>query len=161
MVSRVKVVYKQYEPEIMFSPVPLREYTEDTRLQTPSRLAGLASAIAIALACLGLFGLAAFTAESRTKEIGIRKINGATTGQVINLLLKGYAKWITLASLIAMPMIYFFGKIFLDRYYFHTSMPYWAFIAGPLICYIVALVTVGVQTLIAASRNPVEALRYE
>lgn len=159
--ARLEAVYKQYEPELLFQPELFRDYGKDSRLKMPSKLVGWASAIAIILACLGLFGLSAFTAESRTKEIGIRKINGATTGSVMRLLLKGYTKWITIAFFLAIPFAFFIGKNFLGRYYFHTSMPYWAFIVGPLLAYSIALLTVSFQTWRAASKNPVETLRYE
>lgn len=159
--ARLENVYKQYEPELLFQPELFRDYGKDSRLEMPSKLVRWASAIAIILACLGLFGLSAFTAESRTKEIGIRKINGATTGSVMRLLLKGYTKWITIAFLLALPVAFIIGNNFLSRYYFHASMPYWAFIAGPLLAYSIALLTVGFQTWRAAVRNPVETLRYE
>ncbi len=159
--GKIGMVYKQYETELLFQPELFRDYAKDSRLEMPSKLVGWASAIAIILACLGLLGLSAFTAESRTKEIGIRKINGATTGTVMRLLLKGYTKWITIAFFLALPFAFLIGKNFLGRYYFHTSMPYWAFIAGPLLAYSIALLTVGFQTWRAASRNPVETLRYE
>lgn len=159
--GKIGMVYRQYEPELLFQPELFRDYAKDSRLEMPSKLVGWASAIAIILACLGLFGLSAFTAESRTKEIGIRKINGATTGSVMRLLLKGYTKWITIAFFLAIPLAFLIGKNFLGRYYFHTSMPYWAFIAGPLLAYSIALLTVGFQTWRAASKNPVETLRYE
>jgi putative ABC transport system permease protein len=110
---------------------------------------------------MGLFGLASFTSENRTKEIGIRKANGATTFSVMSLLLMSYTKWLTIASVIALPLAFLFGKIFLGRFYFHTPIPFWAFIAGPVIAAFVALLTVSSQTLSIANRNPVKALRYE
>ena len=83
---------------------------------------------------MGLFGLASFTSENRTKEIGIRKANGATTLSVMRLLLTSYTKWLIIAFIIALPIAFMLGKIFLGRFYFHTPMPLWAFIAGPLHC---------------------------
>jgi len=130
-------------------------------LKVPANLVGLASVIAILLACLGLFGLASFTVESRTKEIGIRKANGATIWSIMRLLLANYSKWVVIAFIIAMPIAFLLGNIFLGRFFFHTSMPLWAFLVGPLIAYFIALVTVGSQSWRAASRNPVDALRYE
>jgi putative ABC transport system permease protein len=110
---------------------------------------------------MGLFGLASFTSENRTKEIGIRKANGATTLSIMGLLLTSYTKWLSFASFIALPIAFMLGKIFLGRFHFHTPMPIWAFFAGPVISFVVALVTVSVQTWRVASRNPIKSLRYE
>jgi putative ABC transport system permease protein len=110
---------------------------------------------------MGLFGLASFTAESRTKEIGIRKTNGATTVSIMRLFLTSYVKWLTISFLIALPIAFILGNIFLARFYFHTPIPIWAFLVGPAIAFIVALSTVSSQTWSVARRNPVEALRYE
>ncbi len=161
VVDKISNVYKQYDPESMFRIRSFRAVTENPQLKVSSGLIGFSSAIAIIMACLGLFGLAAFTAESRTKEIGIRKVNGATISSAIRLLLKGYTKWVTVAFLTAVPVAFIIGKVFLGKYYFHASMPLWAFIAGPVIAYAVALSTVIWQSWKAATRNPVEALRYE
>ena len=130
-------------------------------LTLPSRLVGLAFIIALLLACMGLFGLASFTSENRTKEIGIRKANGATTLSLMRLLLTIYTKWLTIAFFIALPIAFLIGRIFLRRFYFHTPMPLWVFLAGPLIAFVVALLTVSSQTWSVANRNPIKALRYE
>jgi putative ABC transport system permease protein len=110
---------------------------------------------------MGLFGLASFTSENRTKEIGIRKANGATTLSVMCLLLASYTKWLTISFVIALPIAFLFGKSFLGRFYFHSPLPLWAFFVGPAIAALVALLTVSSQTLSVANRNPVKSLRYE
>jgi putative ABC transport system permease protein len=110
---------------------------------------------------MGLFGLASFTSESRTKEIGIRKANGATSRSIVGLLLTSYTKWLTIAFFMALPFAFLLGKFFLGRFYFHTPMPVWTFLVGPIIASGVALFTVSSQTWRAASRNPVKSLRYE
>jgi putative ABC transport system permease protein len=110
---------------------------------------------------MGLFGLASFTSANRTKEIGIRKANGATTLSVMRMLLTSYTKWLTIAFIIALPVAFLIGKSFLGRFYFHTSMPLWVFLAGPFIAFFVALLTVSSQTWRVANRNPIKALRYE
>jgi putative ABC transport system permease protein len=113
------------------------------------------------LACLGLFGLSSFNAVSRTKEIGIRKINGATTFSIMRLLLKNYTKWIVIGFLFALPISFIVGRIFLNMFFFRTPIPLWAFIVGPIIAYIIALSAVSWQSYRAASQNPVNSLRYE
>jgi putative ABC transport system permease protein len=138
-----------------------RDLPSYANLNTPSNLVGVAFMIALLLACLGFFGLASFTAESRTKEIGIRKTNGATISSIIRLLLTSYTKWLTIATVLALPLAYLLGKLFLGRFHFHTAMPLWAFVVGPTLASVVALITVLSQTWRAASKNPVKALRYE
>ena len=159
--TKINKVYKHYEHEASFQLRLFRDLPEFSKLSMPSNLVGLASLIAILLACLGLFGLAAFNAESRTKEIGIRKTNGATIQSIMRLLLTNYAKWITIAFIIALPVAFLLGKMFLGKFFFHTAMPVWTFIVGPAIAYIIALLTVSWHSWKAATRNPVEALRYE
>jgi putative ABC transport system permease protein len=159
--DKIREVYSHYEHEAAFNATLFRDLIPYSNLSLPSRLVGLASIIALMLACMGLFGLASFTAENRTKEIGIRKANGATTLSVMRLLLKGYARWLTFAFFIALPVAILLGKIFLGRFNFHTTMPLLPFLAGPLIASAVALITVSSQTWRVARRNPVKSLRYE
>ena len=161
LTNKIKDVYHHYDPDAQLQPVLFRDLPSYSQLNLPSNLAGIAFVIALLLACLGFFGLASFTAESRTKEIGIRRTNGATIQSIVGLLLKGYFKWLLLAMTLAIPAAWFLGKIFLGRFHFHTGMPLWAFLVGPLLAASVALLTVLSQTWRSASRNPVEALRYE
>jgi putative ABC transport system permease protein len=161
LVEKIGNVYNKYEPNMVYKPSLFDDLPAYTNLHTPSNLVGLAFFIAIMMACLGLSGLASFTAQSRTKEIGIRKTNGATTFSVINLLGVNYTKWLNIAFIISLPIAFFLGKIFLSRFNFHSPMPVWTFLAGPLLSYIIALSAVSLQSWRAATRNPVEALRYE
>ena len=159
--GKIGDVYKNYETEAPFQPTLFRDLVPYSNLTLPSRLVGLAFIIALLLACMGLFGLASFTSENRTKEIGIRKANGATTLSVMRLLLTSYTKWLIISFIIALPLAFLLGKIFLGRFYFHTPIPYWAFVAGPLLAFAVALLTVSSQTWNVANRNPIKSLRYE
>lgn len=159
--EKIKKVCQHYESEVLIQPRLFRDLPSYSNLSLPSNLVGAAFVIALLLACLGFFGLASFTAESKTKEIGIRKTNGATISSIIRLLLTSYTKWLTIASVLALPVAYLLGKIFLGRFHFHTPIPLWAFLVGPIIASVVALITVLSQTWRAASRNPVKALRYE
>ena len=159
--ERIGSVYKKYEPENMFQAMLFSDLVKTSELTTSSKVIGAAFIIALLLACLGLSGLASFTAVSRTKEIGIRKINGATTLAVMKMLGKNYTKWLIISIIIALPVAYLIGNIFLTRFNFHAPMPVWTFIAGPLIVYVIALSAVTLQSWRVATRNPVEALRYE
>ncbi|MEI6048808.1 MAG: ABC transporter permease [Bacteroidota bacterium] len=159
--SEIRTVYRHYESDGPFQATLFRDLIPYSDLSLPSNLVGLAFIIALLLACMGLFGLASFTSENRTKEIGLRKANGATTSSVMRLLLTSYTKWLTIAFFMALPIAMLLGKNFLERFNFRAPIPYWAFLAGPVIALIVALLTVSSQTWRVATRNPVEALRYE
>jgi putative ABC transport system permease protein len=159
--DKIRQVYKHYGQDSQFQARTFRDLIPYSELNTPSNLVSMAFFISIMLACFGLFGLASFTAESRTKEIGIRKVNGATTTSIMSMLLTRYTKWLTIAFFIALPLAFLLGKIFLGRFYFHTSMPYWTFLIGPAIAFTISLLTVSSQTWGVASRNPVKSLKYE
>jgi putative ABC transport system permease protein len=159
--EKIMTVYQYYEHEVPFKVTLFCDLIPYSNLSLPSNLVGLAFIVALLIACMGLFGLAAFTSENRTKEIGIRKANGATTSSVMILLLTNYTKWLTLAFLIALPIAFILGRHLLGKFYFHTPLPVWAFLAGPVIASAVALLTVISQTLSIANRNPIKALRYE
>lgn len=161
IVEKIGEIYKRYETAVPFQPVLFSDLPDFAGLKTTSNMVGLAFFIALILACLGLSGLASFTAEKRTKEIGIRKTNGATTFSIMQLLLKNYTKWLTIAFFIALPLSFFLGKIFLARFYFRPPMPFWVFLAGPAVAYVVALLTVSLQSWRSASKNPVQSLRYD
>jgi ABC-type antimicrobial peptide transport system permease subunit len=159
--GNIQKVYSHYSPEGPFHATLFRDLIPYSNLSMPSEIIGIAFVIALLLACMGLYGLASFNAESRTKEIGIRKTNGATTRSIMRLLLTNYIKWLSVSFLMALPLAFLLGKIFLSQFHFHTPMPFWAFLTGPMIAVIVALLTVSVKTYHVANRNPVEALRYE
>ncbi|MFX0141679.1 MAG: ABC transporter permease [Candidatus Hodarchaeota archaeon] len=116
---------------------------------------------AIFIACLGLFGLATFTAERRTKEIGIRKVVGASVSNILILLTKDFTKLVILANLIAWPIAYYTMNKWLQNFAYRIDISCWMFgLAGGL-AVLIALLTVSWQAIRAATANPVEALRYE
>ncbi len=161
IISKTREVLAVYAPDKPFQVNFYSDLLKRTELTTVSYLVGLAFFISIILACLGLSGLASFTAASRTKEIGIRKINGATVVSIVRLLGMKYLKWLLIASVISIPLAYIIGTLFLARFNFRTAIPYQAFLAGPVIASSIALLAVCWQSWRAATKNPVEALRYE
>jgi len=119
------------------------------------------SLLAIFIAILGLFGLAAFVAEQRTKEIGIRKVLGATEIGIVFLLSKQFTKWIVLSNLFAWPIAYYFMTKWLQRFAYQAGISAWSFLFAFIVVLFLALLTVSYQTVKAARSNPVELLRYE
>lgn len=119
------------------------------------------SFLAIFISCLGLFGLASFTAERKTKEIGIRKVLGASTPGISLLLSKEFVKWVLLANIIAWPVAYYFMSKWLQNFAYRAHLSVWIFILSGLAALVIALLTVSFQTIKAATANPVDSLRYE
>jgi putative ABC transport system permease protein len=118
-------------------------------------------AAALFLACLGLFGLAAFTAERRTKEIGVRKVMGASTPDIVGLLLGAFARPVLWANLIAWPLAWWALNRWLDGFVRHIAIEPWMFLAAAAAALVVAWFTVLVHTLRVAAASPVSAPRYE
>jgi len=119
------------------------------------------SAFAIFIACLGLFGLASFMAEQRTKEIGIRKVLGASIGSVVMLMTREFTKWVVLANVIAWPIAYFAMTRWLQNFAYRINAEVWVFVVAGLIALFIALLTVGTKAIKAAISNPADSLRYE
>ena len=133
-------------------------YASEQRVSTLSRyFAG----IAILISCLGLFGLAAFTAERRLKEIGIRKALGASDLSIVRLLSGDFTKMVLLAIAIALPVSYFLAARWLESFAFRIDLAWWYFAGAGLLALLIAWFTVGLQTVRAARVNPVECLRDE
>ncbi len=129
--------------------------------QRTSKIAGTFSVLAIVIACLGLLGLAAFTTEQRTKEIGIRKVLGASVPEVTRLLSLQFVKWVLIANVVAWPLAYLLMNKWLSLFAYRTSLSLWIFAASGTLALLIALATVGSHAIKAATANPVEALRYE
>ncbi len=134
------------------------QYKADERF---GEMFALFSGLAILVACLGLFGLASFTLLQRTKEMGIRKVLGASIDNLMILLLKDLLKPIVLAGLLALPLLYWGGTEWLKNYAYRMPISWWLFVLPLLVVILVALFTVGFQTAKATRHNPVEALRCE
>ena len=129
--------------------------------QTLLKLINLFSILSIIVACLGLIGFSLFITEKRTKEIGIRKVNGATIFEIMQLLNNYFLKWITIAFIIALPIAYYAMNFWLENFAYNTELSWWIFALAGVLTLSIALLTVSWQSWRAATRNPVEALRYE
>ncbi|MCX6835373.1 MAG: ABC transporter permease [candidate division Zixibacteria bacterium] len=135
-----------------------RQYRAETRLGT---IFGIFTVLGILVAALGLFGLASYTAELRTKEIGIRKVLGASEGNVIRLLTKETLVIVAIAVFLAWPVAYLAGNKWLEQFAFRTSVGWLTLLLAGGIALLIAVVSVGYQAIRAARANPVESLRYE
>ncbi len=135
-----------------------RIYKSEMRL---GKIFSYVTGLAIFIACLGLFGLASFMAEKRTKEIGIRKVLGATVSGIVIMLSKEFTRWIILANLIALPVVWFGMNKWLQDFAYRINISFWTFGLAGLLALVIAFLTVAYQSIRAARANPVESLRYE
>ena len=140
----------------------------DQRLQemynAELRISGLFqyfSFVAIFIACIGLFGLSVFAIERKRKEIGIRKVNGSKVSQILAMLNKDFIKWVLISFVIASPLAWYVMSSWLQNFAYQTELHWWIFALAGILSIVIALLTVSVQSYKAATRNPVEALRYE
>jgi len=117
--------------------------------------------IAIIIASLGLFGLSLLISQQKTKEIGIRKVTGARVGEIILLFNRDFVVWVAIAFVIATPIAYYAMNKWLESFAYKTALSWWIFALAGLLALGIALLTVSWQSWKAATRNPVEALRYE
>lgn len=143
--------------------LPLEQYAEGLYrdIMREGVLFASAAGVALLIACIGLFGMASFMAEQRTKEIGIRKVLGATTGQIARLLLWQFSRPVLWANLIAWPVVWWLMRGWLAGFSDHVPLDPWLFLAGGAFTLLVTLATVGGQAFLVARRPPVAALRYE
>jgi putative ABC transport system permease protein len=135
-----------------------RMYTSEQRL---GKIFASFASLAIIIACLGLFALTAFTAEQRTKEIGIRKVMGASVSSIVGLLSKEFGKLILIAFALAAPLAWFSVDWWLKGYSFKTEIGISVYALAGLFCLLIAWLTMGYQSIRAATSNPVKSLRNE
>jgi predicted permease len=162
-INDLEQVAKEFNPNYPFNYHFLDEEYENLYQseQQVSVLINYFGMLAILISCLGLFGLAAFTAEQRTKEIGVRKALGASVGSIVTLLSKDFLKLMVIALLLASPLAWWALTIWLDTFAYKTSLPLWVFGLSGALAMGIALLTVSYQSIRAALVNPVKSLRSE
>jgi putative ABC transport system permease protein len=163
VLSSIEKSWKRINPNSPFEYTFLdkdfqRNYEKEQRT---SALIKYSALIAIVIACLGLFGLATFTAEQRTKEIGIRKVLGASVFGITSLLSKDFIKLILLSIFIASPLAWVAMNKWLQNFAYKTSISWWMFAVTGLLAVLIAIVTISFQAIKAALANPVKSLRPE
>jgi putative ABC transport system permease protein len=159
----MKFLWKKYAPDAPFEYTFLDKNFE-SKHRTEKQIGFLFfvfTFLAMVIACLGLFGLATFTAEQRIKEIGIRKVIGATTGSIVFMLNKDFLKLVLLANILAVPFAWWLMTQWLDQFAYHTSVKWWMLVAAMLITVLIAFLSVSFQALRAGRGNPVNSLRNE
>ena len=162
-IEQIGGIWKTYAPDFPFNYRFLDEaigrlYEKEARL---TQLFLFFSLLAIFVACLGLSGLALYTTQQRTREVGIRKVLGSSTRGIIALLTGDFLRWVILANLIAWPLAWYVMNRWLENFAYRIRMQWWMFAAAALIALIIALATISIQALRAASTKPTEALKYE
>jgi putative ABC transport system permease protein len=133
-------------------------YTDDQRTGS---VFGVFSALSIGVACLGLFALSVYTAERRRKEIGVRKVLGASVRSVVQLLTREFVKLVLLAAVIAYPIARWFMDKWLQDYAYRVEIRWWVFALAALLSILIAVFTISFQAIEAAVANPVRSLRNE
>ncbi len=162
-VKKIEDVFKKYSPdypfEYRFADVEFDQ--KFSTIEMTSRLSGTFAMLAIFITALGLFGMAAFTAEQRTKEIGIRKVLGASVASVLVLLSKEFSKMVLIAFVLSVPFAWWAATDFLQQYQIRIAMPLWVFPVAGLVSLIITIMIAMTQALKAATTNPVKSLRSE
>lgn len=161
--ATVKSIFEKYNPAYPFdySFVDQQFQEKFSTIQLTRKLALSFSVLALLITCLGVFGLAAFTAEQRTKEIGIRKVLGASVGNLIRLMTKDFSNLVIVAFVIAGPFSFYLMNKYLDRYPIRINLEWWAILLAGIFVLLFALIIVAFQARKAASTNPVDSLRTE
>ncbi len=163
VLDQIKSVWNKFVPEypveFKFVDDQLKQMYESESKLTASL--NVFAGIAILIACMGLLALTILSMQNRTKEIGIRKVNGAKVSEILTMLNKDFVKWVAIAFVIATPVAYYAMNKWLENFAYRTNLSWWIFVSAGLLALGIALLTVSWQSWRAATRNPVEALRYE
>jgi putative ABC transport system permease protein len=152
----------------VFPDTPFKYYFLDDNIKemysndrTSGTLFSIFTLLAIIIACVGLFGLAAYIAEQKTKEIGVRKVHGASINRIVFLISASFNRLILLAILISVPIAIWSMRQWLDNFAYRTNIPFWIFILAGLLAIGIALLTISFHAVRTANKNPANTLRYE
>jgi putative ABC transport system permease protein len=163
IIKQLRALYNQISPNEIFEVRYLTDQISDfySNEKNQGKIIGAFSLLATILSIMGLFGIALISISKKTKEIGIRKVNGASITEVLYLLNIDFIKWILISLVISVPASLYIISEWQNRFAYKTELSWWIFASAGLSAIIIALATVSWQSLRAAARNPVEALRYE
>jgi ABC-type antimicrobial peptide transport system permease subunit len=161
--TKIEKTFKKYNPTLPFNYTfndedYAKKFADEERI---GKLATFFTVLAIFISCLGLFGLASFVAEQRKKEIGVRKVLGASTYRLWQMLSKEFAWLVIISCFIAMPLAWYYANNWLRNYDYKTSISVWVFVASGAGALAITLITVSFQSIKAALANPVKSLRSE
>ena len=161
--SHIETTFKQFSPDYSFQyqfvdEVYQQIYTSEERLGQLFNAFGI---LAVLISCMGLFGLTLFTIEQKTKEIGIRKVLGATVSGIVAQANREFAMLVLIANLVAWPAAYYVANRWLENFSYRVDVAVTSFILAAAISIVIALATVTIQAFRAATANPVDSLRYE
>lgn len=163
LITRLEKLWKDFAPGQPFAYSFMedrfnRVYRTEQNIR---RLFTIAATIAMVIGCLGLFGLAAFIAEQKTKEIGIRKVLGASSANIVFTMTKTFSLWVIVASLLSFPVAWYFMRQWLEGFAYREHLEWWIFLCAGLVALLIAQLTVGFQAVRAALANPAKSLKYE
>jgi putative ABC transport system permease protein len=162
-IKHIESRWKEFAPQMPFEYSFLDQDYDNLYMneRQTRKLFSIFSFLAIFIACLGLFGLASFIADKKTKEIGIRKVLGASVTRIVKNLNKSFLKWVLIANLIAWPIAWFAMNRWLENFAYRIGLSWWMFVLAAVLAVFIALLTVSFQTVKAALKNPIDSIRYE
>ena len=162
-INKLQVICNTFYPDEIFEFHFLDDKLENLYQSDKNtfQLMGYLTFLSIFISSMGLLGLAIFMMKSRTKEIGIRKVLGASTPRILILLVKDFTKWVLIASIIAWPIAFYGVSKWLQNFAYHIEINYWLFFLGGFIALLIALTTVSYQAIKAATANPINSIKNE
>lgn len=162
-IDYIEDAWKSFDQDIEFNAYFMNErldqlYRAEQRSNT---LITYFTIFAIFISCLGIFGLASFMAEQRTKEIGVRKVMGSSSSTIVSLFMKEFMKLVFIALLIGWPIAFYAMREYLEGFAYHANLSFWMFLMAGLLTLVVVMITISYQSYVAANKNPAESLRHE